>query len=123
MRHDEAVIGNSTGAVLTMRTTLPDPRAEVAEEGAVEAILRVELDDLLVVVGALQQLDARVQRPAALEGSCTLSTVGSRVGGGHRPGRSSTRRGTRARSIDALGDDVGGERELGLADVADGNRV
>merc|ERR1719454_595212 len=39
-------------------------RLEDAEEGAVEAVLGVELDDLLVVVGALEQLDARVERAA-----------------------------------------------------------
>merc|ERR1719460_2597188 len=37
---------------------------EHAEEGAVETVLGVELDDLLVVVGALEQLDARVERAA-----------------------------------------------------------
>ena len=30
----------------------------------VESVLCVQLDDLLVVVGALEQLDARVERPA-----------------------------------------------------------
>jgi hypothetical protein len=39
-------------------------RLEGAEEGPVEPVLGVELDDLLVVVGALEQLDARVERPA-----------------------------------------------------------
>merc|ERR1712127_1025866 len=60
----EAVIGNSTGAVLTTRTTLPAGGLEHAEEGPVAAVLGVQLDDLLVVVGALEQLDARVERTA-----------------------------------------------------------
>merc|ERR1719469_1784800 len=37
---------------------------EEAEERPVAAVLRVELDNLLVVVGALQQLDPGVERPA-----------------------------------------------------------
>merc|ERR1719333_1711025 len=37
---------------------------EDGEEGAVAAVLSVELDDLLVVVRALEQLDARVERAA-----------------------------------------------------------
>ena len=37
---------------------------EHAEEGPVAAVLGVQLDDLLVVVGALEQLDARVEWPA-----------------------------------------------------------
>ena len=37
---------------------------EEAEEGPVAAVLGVELDDLLVVVRALEQLDARVERAA-----------------------------------------------------------
>ena len=58
-----AVIGNSTGAVLTMRTTLPEPGISRTEKGAVAAVLGVELDDLLVVVGALEELHPRVERP------------------------------------------------------------
>ena len=37
---------------------------EDAEEWPVAAVLSVKLDDLLVVVGALEQLDARVERAA-----------------------------------------------------------
>ena len=37
---------------------------EHAEEGPVAAVLSVQLDDLLVVVGALEQLDPGVERPA-----------------------------------------------------------
>merc|ERR1719498_1208483 len=37
---------------------------EDAEERAVAAVLRVQLDDLLVVVRALEELDARVERAA-----------------------------------------------------------
>ena len=39
-------------------------RREEAEERPVAAILGVELDDLLVVVRALEELDPRVERPA-----------------------------------------------------------
>ena len=39
-------------------------RLEHAEEGPVAAILSVQLDDLLVVVGALEELDPGVERPA-----------------------------------------------------------
>ena len=39
-------------------------RLDDAEEGPVEAVLRVQLDHLLVVVGALEQLDPRVERPS-----------------------------------------------------------
>ena len=35
-----------------------------AEKGALGAVLGVELDNLLVVVGTLEQLDTRVERPA-----------------------------------------------------------
>merc|ERR1719440_1546726 len=37
---------------------------EDAEERAVAAVLRVQLDDLLVVVRALEELDSGVERPA-----------------------------------------------------------
>ena len=39
-------------------------RLEHAEEGPVAPVLRVQLDDLLVVVRPLQQLDARIEGPA-----------------------------------------------------------
>merc|ERR1719353_1356397 len=39
-------------------------RRKEAEEWAVAAVLGVELDDLLVVVRALEELDARVERAA-----------------------------------------------------------
>eukprot|EP00962_Isochrysis_galbana_P057383 scaffold29738_cov129-Isochrysis_galbana.AAC.3 len=88
---------------------------EEAEEGAVEAVLSVELDDLLVVVGALEQLDAGVERPAIrldehLHAGPALDCHegGQAVGG---------------RLIQIFGDDVCGKRELELADVADGHCV
>ena len=50
-----AVMGNSIGAVLTMRTTLPEPGGlEDGEEWPVESVLGVELYHLLVVVRALE---------------------------------------------------------------------
>mmetsp|Transcript_35154 Transcript_35154/g.92158 ORF Transcript_35154/g.92158 Transcript_35154/m.92158 type:complete len:230 (+) Transcript_35154:324-1013(+) len=101
-------------------------RREEREERAVGAVLSVELDDLLIVVGALEQLDARVERPAVrLEEH--LHAVDRRVEGvraertaldGHR-----RREALGRRAVDAVGDDVGGERELDLADVADRDRV
>ena len=39
-------------------------RLEHAEEGPVSPVLRVQLDDLLVVVRPLQELDARIEGPA-----------------------------------------------------------
>ena len=67
-----AVMGNSIGAVLTMRMTIARARGlEDGEEWPVEAVL--ELDDLLVVVRALEELDARVERAAiGLQQHCTL---------------------------------------------------
>ena len=53
---------------------------EDAEEGPVAAVLGVELDDLLVVVGALEQLDARVER-AAVRLEEALDRVDGRVEG------------------------------------------
>ena len=39
-------------------------RLEHAEEGPVSPVLRVQLDDLLVVIRPLQELDARIEGPA-----------------------------------------------------------
>merc|ERR1719321_426804 len=39
-------------------------RLEDAEEGPVKAVLGIKLDDLLVVVRALEELDPGVERPA-----------------------------------------------------------
>merc|ERR1740133_100466 len=99
---------------------------EHAEEGPVAAVLSVQLDDLLVVVGALEQLDARVER-AAVGLEEDLHAVDRRVervraegatldgrGGLHAVGRG---------HVDDVGDDVGGDGELDLADVADGDGV
>merc|ERR1740133_878772 len=99
---------------------------EHAEEGPVAAVLSVQLDDLLVVVGALEQLDARVER-AAVSLEEDLHAVDRRVervraegatldggGGLHAVGRG---------HVHDVGDDVGGDRELDLADVADGDGV
>eukprot|EP00967_Tisochrysis_lutea_P121660 scaffold200691_cov33-Tisochrysis_lutea.AAC.1 len=94
-------------------------RLEDAEEGAIEAILGVELNDLLVVIGALKELDTRVERPAvSLEQD--LDGVHRRVEGvgaegatldGHR-GRDALVR----RLVNAVGPDAGGKGELELAD-------
>mmetsp|Transcript_10707 Transcript_10707/g.28573 ORF Transcript_10707/g.28573 Transcript_10707/m.28573 type:complete len:283 (-) Transcript_10707:147-995(-) len=97
-----------------------------AEERPVEAVLGVELDDLLVVVRALEELDAGVKRTTVgLEED--LDRVDERVervgaeraalngrGGSEAIGR---------RVLDVVGVHVSGERELELADVADGDRV
>eukprot|EP00618_Florenciella_parvula_P036452 CAMPEP_0119542252 /NCGR_PEP_ID=MMETSP1344-20130328/53465_1 /TAXON_ID=236787 /ORGANISM="Florenciella parvula, Strain CCMP2471" /LENGTH=338 /DNA_ID=CAMNT_0007586433 /DNA_START=151 /DNA_END=1163 /DNA_ORIENTATION=- len=99
---------------------------EDAEEGAVEAVLGVQLNHLLVVVRALEELDARVER-AAVSLEEDLDRVDERVervgaeraalngrGGSEAIGR---------RVLDVVGVHVSGERELELADVADGDRV
>mmetsp|Transcript_7770 Transcript_7770/g.22250 ORF Transcript_7770/g.22250 Transcript_7770/m.22250 type:complete len:347 (+) Transcript_7770:218-1258(+) len=101
-------------------------RLEDAEEGPVEAVLRVQLDHLLVVVRALQQLDPRVERPPvrleqdldAVDGGVEgVGAEGAALDGHARVEALGRRR------VDVLGDDVGGEGKLDLADVADGNRV
>ena len=101
-------------------------RLEDAEEGPVAAVLGVQLDDLLVVVGALEQLDARVERPAVgLEED--LDAVDDRVErvGAERAALDGRGRGEAVgrRVVDVVGEHVGADGELDLADVADGDRV
>eukprot|EP00962_Isochrysis_galbana_P033567 scaffold11263_cov108-Isochrysis_galbana.AAC.5 len=127
--------------------------AEGAEEGAVEAVLSVELNDLLVVVGSLEQLDAGVERPAIggkhnlrEEGTCTGVRAKTKRGPGGQglwPGliRRVDRRvegvgaegaaldgGGRVealvgRLVDAVVEHVGREGELELPDVAERDGV
>jgi len=101
-------------------------RLEDAEEGAVEAVLGVELDDLLVIVRALEELDARVER-AAIGLEEHLHAVDHRVKGVRAEGTALDGRGrleaVGRRHVDALGENVGGDRELDLANVADGHGV
>ena len=101
-------------------------RLEDGEEGAVQAVLRVQLDDLLVVVRALEELDARVERPAvrAEEDLDRVDEGVERVRAERAAldGRGRFRAVGR-RALDVVGEHVGGERELDLADVADRDRV
>mmetsp|Transcript_16979 Transcript_16979/g.39763 ORF Transcript_16979/g.39763 Transcript_16979/m.39763 type:complete len:349 (-) Transcript_16979:67-1113(-) len=99
---------------------------EDAEEGAVEAVLGVQLDHLLVVVRALEELDACVERAAvSLEEDLnrvdeSVERVGAeRAALNGRGGSEAIGR----RVLDVVGVHVSGERELELADVADGDRV
>ena len=99
---------------------------EDAEEGPVETVLGVQLHDLLVVVGALEQLDPGVERPAVsleedfdgvdhwVERVGTERATLDRYGRGHRLG---------GRVINIVGEHVGDEGELDLANVADSNCV
>eukprot|EP00962_Isochrysis_galbana_P041499 scaffold15256_cov126-Isochrysis_galbana.AAC.3 len=95
--------------------------AQGAEEGAAEAVLGVELDDLLVVVGALQQLDACVERAAVgLEHDLHRLNNGLEGVGAERAALDGGGRAEALlrRALDALVVDPGGEGELELADVA-----
>ena len=96
------------------------------EERAVEAVLGVKLDDLLVVVGTLEELNSGVEGTAVglehdldgLDGGvegvgAEGSSLDGHGGGGDVGGR----------AVDVVGGDLGGEGELDLADVADGNGV
>merc|ERR1719359_91383 len=99
---------------------------EDAEERAVAAVLRVQLDDLLIVVRALEELDSGVER-AAVGLEEDLHAVDRRV---ERVGAEGAaldgRGGLHAISgghVHNVGDHVGGDGELDLADVADGDGV
>merc|ERR1719353_1181956 len=70
-------------------------RGEEAEERPVAAILGVELDDLLVVVRALEELDPRVERPAVSVDE-HLDAVHGRVKGVGAEGSSLDRHGGRS---------------------------
>ena len=99
---------------------------EEAEEWPVPAVLGVELDDLLIVVGALQEFDASIERTAVgpEEDLDAVDRWVKRVraegptldghGGGGAIGRW---------MVDNVGDNVGGKRELNLTYVADSHRV
>ena len=81
---------------------------------------------LLVVVRALEELDPRVERPAVgLDED--LDAVDRRVEGVRAEGTAlhGRREGLRVgrRQSDIFGDDFGCDRELDLADVADGDSV
>mmetsp|Transcript_10709 Transcript_10709/g.28583 ORF Transcript_10709/g.28583 Transcript_10709/m.28583 type:complete len:349 (-) Transcript_10709:56-1102(-) len=99
---------------------------EDAEEGAVEAVLGVQLNHLLVVVRALEELDARVER-AAVSLEEDLNRVDESVErvGAERATLDGRRRGDALlrRVLDVVRVHISGERELDLADVADGHGV
>eukprot|EP00962_Isochrysis_galbana_P057385 scaffold29738_cov129-Isochrysis_galbana.AAC.5 len=99
---------------------------EDAKKRPVEAVLGVELDDLLVVVGTLQQLDAGVEWPAirlekhlhAVDGRLKRVRAERPTLDGLRSLQAVVRR-----RLDLIGDNIGGERELQLADIAQGDCV
>mmetsp|Transcript_10700 Transcript_10700/g.28540 ORF Transcript_10700/g.28540 Transcript_10700/m.28540 type:complete len:223 (-) Transcript_10700:56-724(-) len=97
-----------------------------AEERPVEAVLGVELDDLLVVVRALEELDASVERAAVgLEENLNRVHHGVERVGAERATLDGRRRGDALlrRVLDVVRVHISGERELDLADVADGHGV
>eukprot|EP00962_Isochrysis_galbana_P055871 scaffold27688_cov108-Isochrysis_galbana.AAC.1 len=100
--------------------------AEGAEEGAVEAVLGVKLDDLLVVVGSLEQLDAGVER-AAVGLEEDLHGVDRRLEGVGAEGAALDGAGgveaLLRRPVDAQVVHLGGERELELTNVAERDGV
>merc|ERR1719171_2879508 len=127
VRHDTGGHGELDGACVDdAHDVAGSGGLEDAEEGAIAAILRVELDDLLVIVGALEELDPRIERPAVsldedfdavdrrIEGVRAESpTLDGRCEGmcvlrGH---------------VNILGDNVRGDGELDLPNVADGDCV
>eukprot|EP00967_Tisochrysis_lutea_P000920 scaffold1207_cov25-Tisochrysis_lutea.AAC.1 len=101
-------------------------RVEDAEKGAVEAILCVELDHLLVVVRALEELNARVER-AAVGLDEDLDRVDRWVEGVGAEGAALDNHGAvediGRRLVDAVCTHVGREGKLELPDVADSDGV
>eukprot|EP00966_Prymnesium_polylepis_P324186 7380267-Prymnesium_polylepis.1 len=98
-------------------------RLEDCEKGAGEAVLRVQLDDLPIIVGTLEDLDARVERPPVRgeeglhRGHHRVEGIGAQratLDGLRRTGGAFFRR-----AIHILDQDGGGEGELKLAGVAD----
>eukprot|EP00964_Phaeocystis_antarctica_P061371 scaffold36678_cov49-Phaeocystis_antarctica.AAC.1 len=114
-----AVIGNSTGAVLTMRTTLP----EHAEEGPVAAVYSSMT--CLLLLGPWRS-SIRAEWPSVrLEqhlDAVHRRVEGVRVEGPTLDGRGRPKAVARG-AVDAVGDHVGGDGELDLADIADGHRA
>merc|ERR1719321_1971493 len=99
---------------------------EDTEEGPVKAVLRVKLDDLLVVVRALEELNPGVERSAVCFEE-NLDTIDRGIEGVRAEGPALDRRGGgqalgRGR-VHVLRENVRGNRKLNLADVADGDRV
>ena len=99
---------------------------EEAKEGSIAAVLGIELYNLLVVVGALQKLDAGVEWAAVSleEDLYTVNRWVKRIGtecsalDGHGGGGA-----VGGWAVDFVGDDIGGDRELDLTYIADGNRI
>mmetsp|Transcript_2730 Transcript_2730/g.4242 ORF Transcript_2730/g.4242 Transcript_2730/m.4242 type:complete len:323 (-) Transcript_2730:588-1556(-) len=96
------------------------------EEGTVETILSVELNNLLVVVGALKQLNTGVQGTSVSLEEHTHSVDG-RVKGVSTKGSSLDDHGGLTLDISGnghiLGGNTGSQGELDLTNVADGNGV
>merc|ERR1719440_1051781 len=75
----EAVMGNSTGAVLTMRTTLPEPGvAKRQKKGRSRPSSVYSSMTCLLLFGPWSSsMRALSGRPSVLRSTCTLSTDGS----------------------------------------------
>ena len=97
-----------------------------SEERAVEAILSVKLNNLLVIVGTLQELNSCVKR-TSISLQENLNTVDLRVEGVGTEGSSLNGHGVGdglgVRTVDTLGADAGSQGELDLSDVTDSNGV
>ena len=101
-------------------------RVDDAEERALEAVFGVELNHLLVVVGALKELDSGVEGTAVgleehLDGLYDRrERVCSKRAAldGRRVGDTLLRR-----KVHVVGHHLGGKRELELSDIANGHRV
>lgn len=99
---------------------------QVAEERSIHAVFGVELDNLLVIVRALEEFDPGV-KGAAISPEEHLNAIDRRV---ERIGAEGTtlngRGGSDAvlrRLVDSVCDNVGGEREFDLSDVSNGDGV
>lgn len=99
---------------------------QMAEERSVHAVLGVKLNNLLVVIGALEELNPGIEG-TAIGPKKDLNAIDRRV---ERISAESTTLNSRGgsdavlrRLIDSVCDDVGGEREFNLSDVSNGDGV
>ena len=101
-------------------------RRQVTEEWPVHAVLGVQLNNLLVVVGALKKLDPRVER-AAVSPEENLDTINRGVEWVGTKGTTLDRGGgsdaVLRRLVNCVSDDLASERELDLTNVPNGDSV